>query len=424
MPAEAPAAPAVDPALTTTASPTPDRGTAPSLDDFDKHFNDLEGSAPEAPNAEPPETTPEPSKTAPPKDPVTGKFTKPEPKPVAKPEPKPEADPKPKVEPKPEDEYTPPQVATGSALRKFATQAGEKARRAASELNQVRAELAKLKTQPNQESAQIVAELADAKKKIAEYEREAQLTRYERSAEYKDKYEKPYQSAVQQAYSDVKELLVSEPAPTEEDPNATKDRQATAADFDEIYNLPLGPATRLAKQKFGDSAFIVLQHRTAIKNSAKAALEAIEQHKAKAGEYEQQQTAQQKLQEEGRSQMFNTAIEDIRSKHAEVFGEREGDTDWNEGLAKGKSMADMAFGDRQGLTPQQSVILDAHVYNRLMLSPALLKDNAKLRSEVKKLTDELTQIRSSAPGKPSPAGKPVQGQAKSWDARFDEMVPE
>lgn len=406
---------APEPALATPAPTEADRSAPPSIGDFDSHFPE-DDVAPE-PQPEP-TPTPEP-KSPPPKDPTSGKFIKAEPKTEPKPEPK--AEPKPAAKPVEHDEYTPPQVATGGALRKFAEQAGTKARQLANELNSVRAELTKFKSHPQEDTAKVVAELADAKKRLQEYERELQTTRYERSSEYKEKYEKPYQNAYRQAYSDVKELLVYEPNP--DDPEHPRERQATTADFDEIYGLPLGPATRLAKQKFGDSASIVIQHRAAIKNLAKSAIDAVNERNAGAEQYEQQQLAQQKMQDEGRSQMFSTAIQYIQTRHASMF-QRENDSEWAEKLSNGRAMADMAFSNRHGMTEQQKVILDAHVYSRLVLAPALMWENAKLRAKEKKLESDIAQMRDSSPGKVQPTGKPAPTSPKGWAAEFDEKVPE
>src|SRR5579863_7963578 len=130
-----PPAPAAPPITGPAAAAAP----SPSEVGFDAKFSDLEDapSPSPAPNPTPaPDPRPEPSPTpapepkpaekpsTPPKDPATGKFTKPDDKPAPA---------KPADKPAP-DEFTPPSVATGSQLRKFAEQAGTRARQAASEV--------------------------------------------------------------------------------------------------------------------------------------------------------------------------------------------------------------------------------------------------------------------------------------------------
>lgn len=424
MPLESPPAPPATPspaAPPAPAAPAAHKPPGPSLSGFDDHFNDLESPTTPEPKSEPASpATPDPKVADPkpddrPKDPQTGKF-------IPKIDPKAEPKAEPKAPEKPaDDEYTPPTVATGTQLRRFAVDAGAKLRKAANELNQLRSEVAKLKTSPREDASALTQELASAKKRIEQYENDARLTRYERSEEYRSKYEQPYQNAVRQAYGDVKELLVSEANPA--DPDNPREREATPADFDEIYNLPLGPATKLAKAKFGDAAGIVLQHRSAIKNAAKAALDAVEANKGNAATYEQQQTAQQRLAQEARSQMFATAIEDLQTKYPDRFGERDGDTEWNEARAKGLSMADMAFSDRQGLNPQQSAILDAQIRMRAAHYSAERAMRVKLEAENKQLKADLEKVRGSSPGAILPNGKAPEAKARNWQEEFDQKVP-
>lgn len=396
-----PAAPPAD--RTVTPEPVIPEPAAPapsSLEDFDSKFSDLD----ETPPTPEPAPAPEP-KPAPAKDPVSGKFlpkgeVKPEPvKPAPAPVPaKPAV--KPEAAPAPVNEFEPPSVATNSQLRTWAKQAGARAQKADSELKRMQSQLVELQKQPQvpADYQAVTAELAATKKRLEAHEGELRVTRYERSSEYKEKYEKPYQNAVQAAYGEVKELLVSEPNP--DDPENPRERQATGADFDEVYNLPLGPATKLAKSKFGDAAFIVLNHRKAIRDAAKNAVGAVEEHKAKSVEFEQAQTAQQRMIEEGRNTMFSTALQALGEKYPSYFGQRDGDNAWNEALSKGRQMADLAFSDRRGLTPQQSAILDAQMHSRAAAFGPLRLELEKTKTELAELRKEVEERRSSSPGKP------------------------
>jgi hypothetical protein len=392
--------------------------------DFDKHFDDLEAQTSPAPTAPTPPREPLPAEGAPPKDPVTGKFlpraakTDPAPKAPEKP-----AAPAPAKPAEPVDEgFEPPGTGTMTQVRGWAIRAGKRLAKAQQEMEQLKTQVQELRNgNGGADVKALTEELASTKKQLADYDNEIRLTRYERSNEYKEKYQKPYDNAVAQAYAEVKELIVYEPPAEEGQP--PRERQATPADFDEIYSLPLGAATKVAKQKFGDASFIVLQHRNAIKNAAKSALGAIEEHKTKGADFEQQQTAQQKMEQEGRDRMFSQAIEALTQKFPEYFGERDNDSEWNEHRTKGQQLADLAFSDRKGLTPAQSSILDAQVYARLVGFPPLMHDYIKVKSELEKATKELEEIRKSAPGKPDTngsAGAPVA--RKSWDAEFDERV--
>lgn len=404
---------------TPTAPPTP----SPALEDFDKTFSDLEPSP--APTPEP-TPTPEPAKPTPPREPETGKFTKADPKPTPTPTPEPAKTPEKPEPPKPgTPEFEPPQVAKPSELRSWAKRMGTRAEQAEQNLSRLNAKIRELESRPQQQAdtKALTDELAATKKRLEEYEGELKVTRYERSGEYKEKYEKPYQNAVKNAYAEVGELLVNVPNP--DDPENPRERQATTADFDEVYQLPLGPATKLAKQKFGDAAPIVIQHVKAIKDAAKAAMGAIEEHKGKSAEFEQQQTAQQKLEQEGRSQMFSQAVQAINQKYPTLFGERDGDSTWNENLNKGRHMADLAFGDRQGLTPQQSAILDAQIHARVSAFPAMRARMDTLEQQLAAKDKEIAELRGSGPGKPGAAPVDTKGTTENLtlDQAFDKFVP-
>lgn len=418
--------------------PTPPTTPSPALEDFDRTFADLDTPAP---TPEPP-PTPTPDETqaraTPPKDPATGKFTKTEPgipetgtggkRPLPVEPTRPDIDPKgtAKADTLPKGtEFTPPQVAKPSELRNWAQRMGTRAEQAEKQLTQLNHKIRELESRQPQhaDTKALTEELASTKKRLEEYEGELKVTRYERSGEYKEKYEKPYQNAVRNAYNEVQELLVTVPNPN--DPENPQERQATVQDFDEVYGLPLGQATKVAKQKFGDAASIVIQHVKAIKDAKKAAFTAIEEHKGKAAEFEQQQTAQQKMVEEGRSRMFGEAVNAIVEKYKDVFGERDGDTAWNEALAKGRHMADLAFSDRQGLTPAQSAILDAQIHARVSAFPGLRAENSKLKAERDALAKEIEELRGSSPGKTAPAAPKTEAGNDNMpllDA-FDKMVP-
>lgn len=407
-------------------APTPTPTPSPTMDAFDQTFADLDTpSAPTPPPTPEPEPAPTPTPDRP-KDPATGKFIPKTEKPVEQ-KPEPKAPEKPVEPPKPAagSDFEPPQVAKPSELRNWAKRMGTRAEQAEQNISKLNAKIRELESRqaPQVDTRALTDELVATKKRLQEYEGELKVTRYERSGEYKEKYEKPYQDAVRNAYADITELLVSVPDPN--DPENTKERQATPQDFDEVYSLPLGPATKLAKQKFGDAYTEVLKHRSAIKSAAKAAMDAVAEHKGKAAEFEQQQTAQQKLEQEGRSQMFSQAVQAIAEKYPNLFGEREGDTTWNENLHKGRHMADLAFGDRQGLTPQQSAILDAQVHARVSAFPGLRAENDSLRQQLEAKDKEIAELRGSSPGKPGAAPVDTKGDDShmTLDQAFDKAIP-
>ncbi len=430
--------PPVAPAAPSTLSPTP---SSPTMDAFDQTFSDLEPSTPtpQIQNAPVPETT----RPVPSKDPATGKFTKqdkPDDSKTGEPTDKPPVQDG-QVDRKSDDgklgevpkvtEFTPPQVVKPSELKQWAKRMGTRAEQAEQQLAQVNRKLKEIESRPQTsvDVQAVTAELAATKKRLEEHESQLRVTKYERSEHYRDNYEKPYQEVVSKAYRKVAQLVVTEPKPNGQvdengKPTEFNERQATPQDLDAVYyagNPML--QRRVAKQLFGEDFQTALNLCEGIQEKKESAIKAIEDNKIKATEYEQQQTAQKQLEQEGRSTMFNAAKGAIYQKFTD-FGKRDGDAQWNQGLAKGTYMADLAFSDRQGLTPEQSAILDAQVHARISWFPGLKAERDAFKAERDALKKELEDIRASGPGKPAAGSVKSEAKHLTLDQAFDEAVPE
>jgi hypothetical protein len=396
-----------------TLEPPVDRTSTPPAD-FDAAFPDDGLDNP----------TPAPAPEAKPDAKVEPEPTTETPTPEAKAEPKPDTKPEIKADVKePETEFEPPKVGKPSDLRSFATRMGQRAKKAETEIATLRKEVEQLKAAPRktEDNSAVVQELAAAKKRLEQYESDLQLTKYERSEDYKSKYQQPYQTAVQRAYKEVKELLAYDPNP--DDPENPKERMATAADFDEIYQLPTGQAIKLAKQRFGDAAMTIIGHRSKIRELAEAAYTAVEEHKGKATEIETRTKAEQEQRERAMSTLFEKAAEFHTKKNPELFLPRDGDNEGNELLAKGKAFASAVFGGNEGLNPVQIAQRDAVAFNRLTGYPRLQRDFKKAKADLAEALKTIDTIRGSGPGKPTPAaaGK-TEPSYKPASEAFDEMV--
>lgn len=302
---------------------------------------------------------------------------------------------------------------------------GTRAQKAEGEIAKLHSRITQLESQPPkqaEDTANLATELASAKKQLERYENDLRLTNYERSQEYLTKFQKPYHDAAARAYREVAELIVYEPNP--DDPDNPKERAATKADFDEIYGMPLGQASRLAKQKFGDTAVIVLQHRQNVRQLAEQAYQAVEEYKAKAGEHETQTKAQQAQESQARERMFNAAVEGHGKRWPKYFHERDGDDEGNGLLAKGKEFANAVFAGNEGLTPQQVAFRDAMAFNRLSAYPRLMRDLKKAETDLADAQKTIETLRGSGPGPAVGGGdKPRPAATGSMMDDFDRMVP-
>lgn len=411
MPIETPAAPSP-----TATMPSP---SAPAFADFDAAFPDdgVDSPAPSPTPQAPPKTEPAPPApaTAPKPD-----APKTEPAKVDKPSEPPKA-PEPQEDLGPE--YTPPSVAKPSELRGWALRQAKKAKAAAEEAEGLKQRLRQLEAQPPkqmQDNSAMAAQLAEAQKRLERYENDLRLTKFERSQEYRDKYEQPRVQAEAAAARDLKELVVYEPNP--EDPENPRERPATAADFEQIYQLPLGKATTLANKMFGSAASIVLQHRATIKGLYEASFRAVEEHKGKGAEMEKAQQAQRAQYEQGMAALFGQAREFHAKKNSELYAEKPDDPEGNELLAKGRQFAEQVFGGTDGLTPQQIAMRDAAAYNRLAAFPRVMASLKKLTAENAELKATIEGIKSSGPGKPEPVTGGQVKTAGTWEDEFEKSV--
>lgn len=367
----------------------------------------------------------------------------PAPKPAAAPKPEPgkpaaAAKPAPKAEPKADEpapeplggEYEPPATGKPGDIRGWSLRMGKRAKQAETELAQVRDRLKALETQgQNGSDSKLLAEqLASANKRLEEYENEVRLTKYERSQEYKEKWEAPYKKAVDRAYRDVGELLVTvrEPNPNDPDHPIERERQATKADFDSVFQQPLGQATKLARQLFGDAASMVLDHRARIRELQEGAYNAVEEYRTKGLEQEKQNDALTKQQQAYIETAWQKANESMKAKGAEYFDERPDDAEGNELLAKGMAHAELAF-DNDALSryplPQQ-IAIHARVRNWAGAFPRLRRDVIQLRAQLAEAQRDIEQLRGSGPGKPAPGvdAQPSAGSKKSLMEAFDDVV--
>lgn len=392
----APSTPTPPAAPATPAPPsTPD---APSASDaFEKQFElDTPATTDAAPPSQP---------TQPPATPAPSPTSK---KSGAQAAPKSPAAPQPPTEHEEIDGIKVPKFKSDKDFRGWGLNGYKKATQLENDLKAMQTKYSDLEQRvpkTEAEKKQLADRLTELEKRYNETLSELNFANYERSPEYKEKYEKPYVDAVNNAYQEISELTVTEEDRTQPaDENGvypTKERQATKSDFDQIYQLQLGPATKLAAKKFGPEAVsIVMAHRAKIRDAAKAAVGALNQWKesaAKRAQEQETQTIQTKQRVEG---LWTQVNNDIRSKNKDLFDERPNDSAWNEEFKKGTAMADAYFSDRSNQPVEQRIIFDAHVRNRIAAFPALASENNRLKSQVSQLQKDIAALRGSDPGKP------------------------
>ncbi len=324
-----------------------------------------------------------------------------------------------------------PKFKSDKEFRGWGLNGYKKAKTLETELESLRskhAELEQTVPRTQTEKTQLATKLADLEKKHNEVLAELNFSNYERSPDYKQKYEKPYQDAISRAYKRVKELTVIEEDRSQSaDDNGkfpTKERPAKPEDFDEIYGLNYGAATKLATKKFGpEFAAGIMQHWESIREKAEAAVGALNEWKA-SGEKRQKEQETQSIQTRERVAGLWTQVNtDIKTKNPDLFGERADDKEWNEALTKGTQMADAYFSDRSTQPIEQRLVFDAHVRNRVAAFPALVSRMRKLEAENAQHVKDIAALRGSAPGAPSTQSPnpPAEESTGALDA-FDKVL--
>lgn len=404
-PAPPPAAPAAAPSP--SPSPAPAKSQAQA---FDQTFLDSQDGPAPQPAPSPTPAAPKPGEPAPPKAAAPAQPAAPTPASTTL----------------PEDLDAAPTSGKNSDFRKWGQRQADKAQKYAKEVSQLKERLGQLEAsgpQQGQDAVALTQEVARLKKSNEEYEGELRLTKYERSSDFREKFEKPAQQATARAYAKVTQLFVLEPNP--DDPDNPKERQASKADFDEVYGQASdGLAWKIAKQKFGEAAPQVMGHREKVRELWENAYAAVEEHKAKGGEREQAMNALTHQQQIARNGAWQKVNDTFAKKNPELFGERDGDQEGNELIAKAAAFVDTVFSsDRNNYTPEQQIAMDARARNWALAFPRMRRDNQKLKADLAEAQKTIETLRGSGPGKPVPGSEGGEKKPKTMDEAFDDMVP-
>lgn len=391
----APAAPSASPAA--IPSPSPDAAVAaPSSNEFDSTFNDLEPSAKPA--------APETSAAA---EPKPGAQAAPKPAEAA-----PAASAKPAAKADDDEEFSAPKSGTFVELRNTANRFGRMAKAATHKNQELEAKLKEIESRSPQVPTDVANIQADYQRLVKENEEHrARLTQadYANSPDYEQKYKAPYQQAYTRGRSAVEGLKVKIVDPETEEVTY---RPGTAEDFDKIYGMTDSDADEAAEKMFGASARRVVALRDTAKERAEMAYVAVKENTAKFAETRKTEEARSSSQKIALQGLWRKVNDDLQSKHSEWFGEREGDKEWNEALAKGTSIAQQRFGEQYMQLPtEQRVVLDAQIFNRTRAFTPMRLLIARQATELAEAKKTIEQLRGSGPGKPTPGAAGAEAPA-------------
>lgn len=172
------------------------------------------------------------------------------------------------------------------------------------------------------------------KKRMEEIDQDMRYLDYTRSQEFKDKFEKPLQNALADAYEEIKEFGVQQ-----EDGTV---RVATERDFNEILAATPEQVRRLAKDKFGEYANDVLAMRRRVVDIRRAADRESSKYREESKTRESQRLAKEVQDRELQDKLWQKANSEVVTKYPQYFGKVEGDEELNTALQKGYELVKLA----------------------------------------------------------------------------------
>lgn len=272
------------------------------------------------------------------------------------------------------------------------------------------------------ERVQFQERIDKAETKLKEYEDEIRFKSYEKSDEFKTKYEQPYEQAWTKHVHDLQGVTVLDDGGTQ--------RPMEAKDILDLVNLSLPDARKLANEKWGDFSQDAMAARKEIKDLFESKTKALDEARKTGADREKTFQENSKKWRDGVQKQIKETW-DIANKSAldhpvngEFFKPVEGDDTRNQLLGKGFALVDEAFGKNPNdpnLTPEQRADIvrkHAAVRNRAAAFGPMKYLLAQLRKKFADLEKEYNAIKGSTPpaggGKAAPGGggPPAGGSAR------------
>ena len=234
-----------------------------------------------------------------------------------------------------------------------------------------------------------------------ELEEEIRYVNYQKSQEFQEKHQKPFQRALKSAMDELKEITITN--------EIGETRTVEPGDVLELVTMTMPKAREAAKNMFGDFADDVMAHRNTLKQLFDKQTSALEEAR-KNGEarereqrelFERQSTEFQKFVSEAWKSANEEALQ--HEQYGKLFQPVEGDDEGNERLKKGYELVDKAFAESPSdpnLTTEQRIgVIKRHaaVRHRAAAFGRLRYQNDKLAKEVSDLKTKLKQYETSTP---------------------------
>jgi hypothetical protein len=379
--------------------------------------------------------------------PVTETKPVDETKPITETKPVDEA--KPAPETKPAGETTPPTKVKAATLKEALDLSRAETSTWKVKYEKLAAESAKPK--PDPEKDQLLKDRDAWNKSRADLENELKFASYERSQEYKDKYQQPFLSAYEQAGKLVAAMTLKEPDQTDEfgaiiEPG--KARKGTEADWETLMSITdEDTANKFIADHFSYNAARVTGLRDKVLDLHGKMRASVEDFRKQSGERETLFRDTLTKQQKEISDRWHAANVHAAEKYPQYFAPDPADPKGNALLEQGYRLADLAFGVLDPsefsklpqsvqsklvngrLPPAEMTLLHSALRNRSAVYDRLIARLNQRDAEKKELQDKLAGFEKSQPGRgqarkvETPAGKTgVPSTFAEVDAAFDQLA--
>jgi hypothetical protein len=314
-------------------------------------------------------------------------------------EPKPA--PKPALPAAPDDEDDSYKFKTNAELRKEFYARSKTLKEREAELARVRGELDTAKAPREDDEKKALAErLTKAEQELSKREVELRHANYLKSNEYREKFEKPFNDTLAEAYAAISEFSV-----TGEDGTT---RQLTEKDFMSLLNLPRQQAWEVAGKLFGQAAPEIMGYRNKLKEITTSAQNEAKRYREQGESHDKDAMAAQAAQRENLKKHWQSSNEKLAKQYPDFFAPDEKDPEGNEWLQKGFQYVDRIF-QSNSMTPEQRIEHEADVRNRAAGFGRVVYRLKKMEARTKELEEELAAYRESTPkrGERDGSGAPV-----------------
>lgn len=234
--------------------------------------------------------------------------------------------------------------------------------------------------------------LAETERRRAELETNLRYLDYERSEDFKSRYQTPLREAWKEALSTIEGMTIP-------DGNGGE-REVSPNDIAQLMGMNNVQARRTATELFGTAAPEVMTIRAKLLGLTTARNKALEEWKTNGSKHEEEL---QKTRAQTRKQ-WEDDLTGYQTEHPDVFGAAETDAEGRQLLAKGTALARKAFlgeGLPDGLTPEQrrEQILSASTMlaARGAAFPRVFRDLTKAQTRIAELEKQLADLSELEP---------------------------